>query len=350
MLKLEVAAELRGLAKELEQIQRLEPAATSRWRVGVVLGVPKLAKVARRTCAAWAWIVRQGLTSGNYAGFVLPRKDERENQRFANLPHYRLREFVKWATTLPRAKGLPHDTRGTYGNSGDNWIWAINTVADWLDNVPDKPEPVTKPMARLVPPPTTPPEILGCVRQKLDSLLEITNHGTIAQAGISGEQYLQSRYDVIVEWASRIRRYLASLRLTGYNVPARWNEWLPRPCQQGTIFPTNPPTYLWRLANNDDVLDFLVDVELAIRALGKPADTGNGEQTATPKQLNKTDKKIAKYIRENPGCKGDSAALDNAVTPEHFRSRIVPKLKTHGFYNEGEGYFPPKRGKAKQRA
>jgi len=149
MLKLEVAAELRGLAKELEQIQRLEPAATSRWRVGVVLGVPKLAKVARRTCAAWAWIVRQGLTSGNYAGFVLPRKDERENQRFANLPHYRLREFVKWATTLPGAKGLPHDTRGTYGNSGDNWIWAINTVADWLDNLPDKPEPVTKPLTRV---------------------------------------------------------------------------------------------------------------------------------------------------------------------------------------------------------
>jgi hypothetical protein len=74
---------------------------------------------------------------------------------------------------------------------------------------------------------------------------------------------------------------------------------------------------------------------------------GSGSDKAEPvalakPRLNETDKKAARYIRENPGCKGESLALGIAVTPEHFRSRIFPKLRAYGYSNEG-GYRPPKR-------
>jgi hypothetical protein len=77
----------------------------------------------------------------------------------------------------------------------------------------------------------------------------------------------------------------------------------------------------------------------------KAGKVKQAEQPASLPTLNETDRKAAKYIRENPKCKGDAVASAIAVTPEHFRSRIFPKLSKHGFYNSGDGYCPPKRPK-----
>lgn len=77
----------------------------------------------------------------------------------------------------------------------------------------------------------------------------------------------------------------------------------------------------------------------------RTANAEQAEQPASQPRLNETDKKAAKYIRDNPKCKGDAVAAEIAVTPEHFRSRIFPKLSKHGFYNRGDGYCPPKRAR-----
>jgi hypothetical protein len=57
--------------------------------------------------------------------------------------------------------------------------------------------------------------------------------------------------------------------------------------------------------------------------------------------LNETVASAAEQIRKKPGLKGIEIAKAISVTPEHFRSRIVPVLKAQGFYNKG-GYQPPK--------
>jgi hypothetical protein len=63
--------------------------------------------------------------------------------------------------------------------------------------------------------------------------------------------------------------------------------------------------------------------------------------TPTKKELNEKDREAANFIRQNPGSKGEVVARAISVSPEHFRSRIVPKLKQHGFYNNKDGYRPP---------
>jgi hypothetical protein len=82
------------------------------------------------------------------------------------------------------------------------------------------------------------------------------------------------------------------------------------------------------------------------------ARSGEGKTAKTDDppavRLNPTDKRAAKYIRDNPGCKGDAVASEIGVTPEHFRSRVFPKLKRAGFVND-DGYRPPvRKNKAKK--
>lgn len=67
------------------------------------------------------------------------------------------------------------------------------------------------------------------------------------------------------------------------------------------------------------------------------------EPASAKSKLNDTDKMGASFIRKNPGCKGDAVAVGISITPEHFRSRVFPKLRAIGFYNDGDGYRPPKQ-------
>lgn len=59
-------------------------------------------------------------------------------------------------------------------------------------------------------------------------------------------------------------------------------------------------------------------------------------------RLNATDENAVNYITSNPGCKGDAVAEAIHRTSEHFRRIFSNKLRNLGFYNEGDGYFPPK--------
>jgi hypothetical protein len=85
---------------------------------------------------------------------------------------------------------------------------------------------------------------------------------------------------------------------------------------------------------------------LKLAKVEPPADRGN-DSRPKPKltRLNDTDKTAGKYIRANPGCKGELVAMHANVSSEHFRSRIVPKLKEAGFTNKGSGYYPPKQSR-----
>lgn len=53
--------------------------------------------------------------------------------------------------------------------------------------------------------------------------------------------------------------------------------------------------------------------------------------------LNETDQKALKYIKEHPGTAGRMVAKAADVSERHFTSRIVPKLRAYGVFNN-DGY------------
>lgn len=66
----------------------------------------------------------------------------------------------------------------------------------------------------------------------------------------------------------------------------------------------------------------------------RPGEKGN----AAP-GLNDTDRRALDYIRAHPGMSGETIARAIGGRVEHFRSRVVPKLKAHGVTNSpGDGY------------
>jgi hypothetical protein len=90
--------------------------------------------------------------------------------------------------------------------------------------------------------------------------------------------------------------------------------------------------------------DELISVSKQVRR----AMTGNQRQEpAAPdptrpvaKHLTGNAKKAADYIRKYPGKPGEVIAEDIGMSFGGFRSRVVPKLAAHGFYN-ADGYHPP---------
>jgi hypothetical protein len=121
------------LRQQIDQLQKVRSFGEDRidWRLGISphSAIPA---VARRACGAWAWILKRQnadpkLFQGRTHGLEL-------GKRAAIVPSHRLNHFTDWAKTLPNARGpLPKRT-------GDQWVWALSTVADWLDSISETPE------------------------------------------------------------------------------------------------------------------------------------------------------------------------------------------------------------------
>lgn len=68
-----------------------------------------------------------------------------------------------------------------------------------------------------------------------------------------------------------------------------------------------------------------------------------GAAPPAPRPLGDTARAAADFIVANPGTKGATVAKAIDVTHDHFRQKVVPVLKSHGFYN-ADGYRPPNVG------
>jgi AraC-like DNA-binding protein len=116
-----VRMELEALAKALERTKREIPAGD--WRTGITPD-PTVARVARRACAAWAWILQHDLDKRNFAGGTHFMDLGRWSAR---TPWARLNAFAAWAMTLPGDEEDPTEPTG-----GEFWIWALRRVVAWL--------------------------------------------------------------------------------------------------------------------------------------------------------------------------------------------------------------------------
>ena len=65
------------------------------------------------------------------------------------------------------------------------------------------------------------------------------------------------------------------------------------------------------------------------------------ENCNQPAVVHETVQRALDYIKLNPNCVGKTIAKEIDVTDEHFRSRIVPKLKELGVRNGRNGYYLP---------
>ena len=128
---------------------------------------------------------------------------------------------------------------------------------------PKKPIPQAIP----VPLPQTVPELLAYIHNHVNAILGETRAFKFLPAGMTPEQYLGLRRNVIVVECKVIADGLLELERTGFAVSDHWREWLPRPEVQGQTRMSSQPVYLWPLANYDDVCRLEVQVELAIKAL-----------------------------------------------------------------------------------
>ena len=109
---------------------------------------PTVNKTARVACGAWAWIVRW--YGGEYHGHTHamgyvpfsrkeydaaragdPDSPRGKQGRVVIDPWNRLEKFTEWASALPNASGMPG------GSRVDSWLWALLTVAAWLDSFID---------------------------------------------------------------------------------------------------------------------------------------------------------------------------------------------------------------------
>jgi hypothetical protein len=123
------------------------------------------------------------------------------------------------------------------------------------------------PQAIPVPLPKTAPELLAYIHNQVNAILGYTREFKSLPAGMTPDLFLGFRRDVVVGMRESIGHGLLELERTGYAVPDRWREWLPRPADQGQTMMSSQPCYLWPLANYDDVCRLEVQVELAIKAL-----------------------------------------------------------------------------------
>lgn len=123
-------------------------------------------------------------------------------------------------------------------------------------------------------------------------------------------------------------------------------------CDPATNASADPLRRALRLAasKQEPSLISVTDNRIAIAVMAWLGDNGTMpvnqaierlKSKSGPKRNDETVLAAAKFIRKNPGHKGAVIAKAIDVTPEHFRSRVFPKLKAQGFYND-DGYRPPK--------
>jgi hypothetical protein len=73
-----------------------------------------------------------------------------------------------------------------------------------------------------------------------------------------------------------------------------------------------------------------------------PANGKDSPAQGAPARLTASAARALNHIRQNPGTPGKTIAKAIGVTPIHFRKTLVPILKAHGVFNDGNGYYEKK--------
>ena len=213
--------------------------------------------------------------------------------------------------------------------------------------IPKKPIPQAIPATL----PQTAPELLAYIHNHVNAILGETRAFKFLPAGMTPEQYLGLRRDVIFVERKVIADGLLELERTGFAVSDHWREWLPRPADQGQTRMSSQLCYLWPLANYDDVYRFEVQVELAIKALtdgGLPpkpphAATSAKRQRGRPRKSGDTkpsqDKKLAKEFKKS-GKTYAAYAAERGLKEADLRRAVDRDRKRHEakidtWYNPG---------------